>query len=534
MHESFASVWERVADAVPDAAAIVQGRRTLTYGELDARATRLASALAEHGVQPGTKAALFLHNCAEYMECLFALSKLRAVAVNVNFRYLDDELVQLVANADAEVLVHHRSLRDRVEQARPRLSHLRHTIEVDDDLGPSEYESLIKTHAPMARVERTGDDPVLWYTGGTTGLPKGALWHQGTLVAHGLAAAYGLHDQTPPASLNQLAEDVKGWRAASPPPAVLVTTPLVHASAVNQANTALASGATVVLLPPGPVDGDTVCATIDRERPHLLQVVGDLLVRRIVTALEAAEDRGEPYDLSSLQRIHNSGAMVSAAFKDALLARGTMHFYDSLGASEGVGFGFALTTAPDQSTTARFRLGPNARLLTAADGDEDVPPGSRQVGVLAVHTSCAIGYHDDPDATAATFRVIDGRLHAIPGDHAILDDDGTLRLLGRGRHCINTGGEKVWPEEVEEALKTHPAVADAAVVGVADPEWGQIVGAVVEISSGVPPTPEELARWVGRHLADYKRPRRIAYADVKRNAIGKPDYRWAETCLVPG
>jgi fatty-acyl-CoA synthase len=250
-----------------------------------------------------------------------------------------------------------------------------------------------------------------------------------------------------------------------------------------------------------------------------------------VIALEAAEARGEPYDLSSLQRIHNSGAMFSAVLKDALLARGTMHIYDSLGASEGVGFGFALTTAPHQSTTARFRLGPNARLLAAADRDEDVAVGSRQPGVLAVHTSCAIGYHDDPDATAATFRVIGGRLHAIPGDHAILDDDGTLTLLGRGHHCINTGGEKVWPEEIEEALKTHPAVVDAAVVGVSDPEWGQIVGAVVEVS-GVPPAPDELAEWVGRHLADYKRPRRITYAEVKRTAIGKPDYRWAEACLA--
>ena len=220
--------------------------------------------------------------------------------------------------------------------------------------------SSCAAHAPAPRTERSGDDLLLWYTGGTTGLPKGVLWHQGTLLGYGLIAAYALQGETPTDSIDQLVDDVRRWRARGTPLVSLLTTPLVHATAVHQANTAFAVGGTIVLLERGHTDGDTICATIQRERPSVLEIVGDVLMRRIARALDAADARGEPYDLSSLQRIHNSGAMVSAPLKDALLSRGTMHVYDSLGSSEAVGFGVALTTAAGQGETARFTLGPNA------------------------------------------------------------------------------------------------------------------------------------------------------------------------------
>ena len=406
MYESFATVWERVADAVPDAPAVVQGGRRVSYREVEDRAARLAAALADLGVGRDTHVALFLHNCPEYMECLFALSKLRAVPANVNFRYLGTELAFLVDNADAEVLVYHRSLRDRVDGARDHMPGVRHVVEIDDDHGDSRYEQLLRDHEPAPRIDRSGDDTLLWYTGGTTGLPKGVLWHQGTLLGYGLIAAYALQDETPGQSLEQLIDDVVRWRARGTPLVSLLTTPLVHATAVHQANTAFAVGGTIVLLERGHIEGDAVCATIERERPSVLEIVGDVLMRRIARALDAADARGEPYDLSSLKRIHNSGAMVSAPMKDALLSRGTMHVYDSLGSSEAVGFGVALTTGPGQSETARFRLGPNARLLTA--DDRDVAPGSGEAGVLAVHTSCAVAYYKDPERSAITFREIDG------------------------------------------------------------------------------------------------------------------------------
>jgi acyl-CoA synthetase (AMP-forming)/AMP-acid ligase II len=274
-----------------------------------------------------------------------------------------------------------------------------------------------------------------------------------------------------------------------------------------------------------------VCRTIERERPNVLQVVGDTIVRRIVRALEAAEARGEPYDVSSIRRIHNSGAMVSAEMKDAMLARGKMHVYDSLGSSEAVGFGIAVTSAPGESETARFRLGPNARLIGA--DDDDVAAGSGVAGVLAVRSSTSEGYYNDPARNAVTFRVIDGERYVIPGDWALLEADGTLTLLGRGSNCINTGGEKVWPEEVEESLKEHPSVADAAVLGVPDDEWGEIVGAVVSLAPGQAATTDDLMQWVAGRLAHYKRPRRVVLVDeVHRTTVGKVDYDWARTALT--
>jgi fatty-acyl-CoA synthase len=530
VYESFASVWELVADAIPDAPAVVQGDRRVPYGEIEDRAARLAAALAHLGVGRGAHVALYLHNCPEYMECLFALSKLRAVPANVNFRYLGSELAYLVDNADAEVLVYHRSLREHVAEAREQMPRLRHVIEVDDDHGDSPYEQLLVDHEPAPRIERSGDDFLLWYTGGTTGIPKGVLWHQGTLMGYGLIAAYALQDESPADSVPELIDDVRRWRARGTPLVSLLTTPLVHATAVHQANTAFLVGGTIVLLERGRIEGDAVCRTIERERPSVLEIVGDVLMRRIANALEAADARDEPYDLSSLRRIHNSGAMVSAPLKDALLSRGTMHVYDSLGSSEAVGFGVALTTRPGQSETARFKLGPNARLLT--DDDRDVVPGSGQAGVLAVHTSCAVGYYKDPERSAITFREIDGVLHAMPGDYATVDPDGTLTLLGRGSSCINSGGEKIWPEEVEEVLKEHPGVADAVVMGVPDAEWGQLVAAVVATTGDDPPDADALGEWVGARLAGYKRPRRFVFADeVGRNTVGKLDYEWARNAL---
>jgi fatty-acyl-CoA synthase len=342
-------------------------------------------------------------------------------------------------------------------------------------------------------------------------------------------STYGIRGAIPPESLPELVADTVRRRAEADVARPLITTPLVHASAVYQANTACNSGGMVVLLERGHLDGHVVCATIQRERPSVLQVVGDTVLRRVVRALEEAEARGDAYDLSSLRRIHNSGAMVSAATKDALLARGTMEFYDVLGGSEGTGFASASTREPGTSTTARFRLGPNARLLD--DEDHDIAPGSPTTGILAVRNSISEGYYRDPERDAASFRVIGGDRYVILGDQARLDADGTLVFLGRGGQCINTGGEKVWPEEVEETLKAHAAVADAAVVGLPDDEWGEIVAAVVALTrdgtfaDSSPPTADDLAAWVAGRLAHYKRPRRVRIVDtVPRTSIGKVDY----------
>jgi fatty-acyl-CoA synthase len=366
------------------------------------------------------------------------------------------------------------------------------------------------------------------------------LWKQGTLLRHGVTTTYGIWSATPPGSLADLVADTVGRRSAGDVARPLLTTPLVHASAVYQANTACNTGGTVVLLDRGHLDGHVVCATIARERPTVLQVVGDTVLRRVVRALEDAEARGEPYDLSSIRRIHNSGAMVSAETKDALLARGTMEFYDVLGGSEGTGFATASTRRAGTSSTARFRLGRNGRLLD--EQEHDVVPGSPTTGVLAVRESISEGYYRDPERNAASFRMIDGDRYVVLGDQARIEADGTLVFLGRGGQCVNTGGEKVWPEEVEEALKTHPAVRDAAVVGLPDEEWGEIVAAVVALSDDVydgtdgreTPTADQLAAWVAARLAHYKRPRRVRIVDaVPRTTIGKVDYPATRSLLSP-
>ena len=532
VYESFATVWERVADAVPDVPAVVQGDLRVSYREVEDRAARLAAALAGLGVGRDTHVALFLHNCPEYMECLFALSKLRAVPANVNFRYLGTELAFLVDNADAEVLVYHCSLRDRVEDARDRMPGVRHVIEIDDDHGDSGYEQLLRDHEPAARIERSGDDTLLWYTGGTTGLPKGVLWHQGTLLGYGLIAAYapagrdaGPVRRAADRRRDALARAVLPSCRCSPrrsctPPRCTRPTPHSRSVAPSCCSSAGASRAT------------PCAATIQRERPSVLEIVGDVLMRRIARAATP------PTHAANRTTCRRSGASTtparwwSAPLKDALLSRGTMHVYDSLGSSEAVGFGVALTTGPGQSETGGFKLGPNARLLTA--DDRDVVPGSGEAGVLAVHTSCAVAYYKDPERSAITFRSIDGTPHAMPGDYATVDTDGTLTLLGRGSNCINSGGEKVWPEEVEEVLKEHPGVTDAVVMGVPDDEWGEIVATVVSVApNDDPPDADALGEWIGARLAGYKRPRRFVFTDeVGRNTVGKLDYEWARRALA--
>ena len=484
MHESYATIWEAVADAIPGAPAAVQGDHRVTWRHFDDRASRLAAALTAAGVDRGTHVALYMFNCPEYAESVFACLKLRAVPANVNFRYGPAELEQLLANADAEVLVYHRALSDRVASVLPLLPKLHTLVEIDDgeDIarvdGALGYEHVIATYEPAPRVARSGDDHLLWYTGGTTGLPKGVIWQQGTLLTYGLAYGCALLGHAVPQTVDEVAQAARDFVARRTPLVTLLTTPMVHATRGIPA--ARHPRARRHHRPPPPRSGrrrrdlrsdraragrGALRGRRRRAAPHGRRVGG----RRRPT--------GAPYDISSLLRVHSSGAMVQPPTKDALHTRGSMSFYDSLGASEGVGFGLALTTERGESASGRFELGVNARVL---DGDgKDVVPGSGEPGVLAVAVSTGVGYYNDPARSAATFRTIDGTRYAVPGDWALLHDDGTITLLGRGSGCINTGGEKVWPEEVEESLKGHPAVVDALVVGMPDHDWGEVVAAVV-------------------------------------------------------
>jgi fatty-acyl-CoA synthase len=542
VREGYATIWETVADASPDADALVHGGRRTSWRNFEQRAARFAGALAAHGIGADAQLALYLFNAPEYLEAHFGTLKLRAKPAPVNFRYRASELAYLLDDADADVLVYHRSLGEHVAAVAPRLPRLRLLVEVDDRPsiggtsiggtsvdGAVPYEDLLAGHDPAPRIERSGDDLMLWYTGGTTGMPKGVVWRQQPLVEAGLAAQSAIAGVPEPRDLTRLAALVPELRAAGRAPVMLATTPLVHATGLHQANSVLLLGATVVMLVGRRLDGDEVCSLIEREHVTTFPIIGDVVARRILRALEAAEASGRPYDLSSLRRIHSAGAMLSAPTKDALLSRGSMELYDSLGASEGTGFAFSLATAPGQSETGRFRLRATSRVL-AADG-RDATPGD--TGVIAAEGAIAERYHKDPERSAATFRVIDGTRYALIGDWVRLEADGTVMLLGRGSGSINTGGEKVWPEEVEAVLKEHPLVTDAVVCGVPDDEWGQTVGAVVSVAASATVTADDLTAWVRDRLAGYKVPRRVAIVDeVHRTTVDKPDLAWAREVLT--
>jgi fatty-acyl-CoA synthase len=535
VHESYATAWEVAADVVPDADAIVHGSRRRPWRELDERAARFAGALVAHGLGPGSQVALYSANCPEYLEANFGLMKLRAVGAPVNFRYRARELSYLLDNADADAIVYQRRFGEHVADAIPSVPQCSLLVEIDDGStvpsldGAIAFDDFVTSAAPHPRVERSGEDLVLWYTGGTTGLPKGVAWHQQTLLAAGLALHCGVIGIDVPRDLDELATTIATLHARGREPVVLATTPLVHATALHQANSGLLLGGRVVILERQPLDGDEVCTVIERERVTTVPVIGDVVGRRIVDALDRARAAGRPYDVSSVLRVHNSGAMASAEVKDALLAHGMHSFYDNLGSSEGTGYGTWLATQPGEGTTARFRPSATTKVLRA-DGS---PAAVGEAGLIATAGAVGVGYAKDPEGSAAVFRTIDGVRYAVNGDWARMEPDGTMTLLGRGSGCINTGGEKVWPEEVEEALKQHPRVVDAAVVGVPDDTWGETVAALVSLTDGPQLVDGDLGDWVAARLAGYKRPRRVVTVDeVRRTTVAKIDLEWARATLA--
>jgi 3-oxocholest-4-en-26-oate---CoA ligase len=423
-------------------------------------------------------------------------------------------------------VVTNRSLAPLLAEALPALDPRPAVVVLEDD-----YEALVAAHERAPRVARSGDDLLLWYTGGTTGLPKGVMWSQGTLLRYAVTGGYASQGLTPPATLAEAGPAAAALRTRGTAQVQLPTTPLVHATAMINSFQGFSQGGRVVLLESRRLDAHELWRTVERERVTNITIVGDPVGRRMVEALDDADARGRPYDVSSVRRILSSGAVWSAPVKTALRARGDMTLYDTLGASEGIALAIAEAKPGDELTTCRFRLGPDA-VLVGEDG-RIVEPGSGEPGMLAVTRVIGTGYYKDPERSARVFREIDGRRYAVPGDWAIVDADRTVHFLGRGSGCITTGGEKVWPEEVEEALKEHATVADALVVGAPDPEWGEIVLAVVAPATGATVDAEALRGWVRSRLAAYKVPRQIAVVDeVPRSPAGKADYRTARALVT--
>jgi acyl-CoA synthetase (AMP-forming)/AMP-acid ligase II len=528
---NFGTVFESVADEIPDHTALVQGERRRSWREFDERAARLAAALRDLGLGHDSKVAFYLYNSNEYLETLLACFKLRAVPANVNYRYTEHELAYLLDNSDAEAVVFHGELAERVGSVRDRAPHLRAAVQVDDGSphldGALRYEELIAAHATMERIERSGDDLLFLYTGGTTGMPKAVVWRHEDLFGALAPAAYTFFGLEVPDNAREAGTLVHKVHALGLVPAHLPASPLMHGTGQFSTLQVLTLGGTIVTLEGRHFDPHELWQTVQRERVTQIAIVGDAFAKPMLRALDEADARGEPYDLSSLLLVVSSGVIWSAPVKQALIERHPVIAYDSLGSSEGVGFATSMTTAGSDNETARFSVGPDTKVFT--DDGREVKPGSGEEGMLAVGGHLPVGYYKDPEKTAATFRVVDGKRYSIPGDYATVEDDGTITLLGRGSVSINSGGEKIFPEEVEEAVKAHPGVADAVVVGVPDERFGEAVTAVVALAPGGTAGEDEIAEALERSgLARFKRPRHVVVVDaVPRGANGKADYAWA-------
>jgi 3-oxocholest-4-en-26-oate---CoA ligase len=519
---NLADIWERNADRFPEATAQIQGDRHFTWAEFDRRADGVAATLLNAGVVQHDKVAHYLYNCPEYLESMFAMYKIGVAPINTNYRYTDDELAYLWDNADAVGVVFHGAFAERCAAMRPRCPRIVTWLWVDDGSGPcppwaTPYETAAasasrRTVAPWGR---TPDDLYILYTGGTTGMPKGVMWRQDDVVI----SLDGASKQPLP--------QVPGWaefdaRVAKPGPRNLPAAPLMHGTGAFNAMWNLALAGSVVTTVGRHFDPVELLDLVQTQRVQSTSIVGDAFAKPILRALDAEPDR---WDISSLRVIVSSGVMWSAETKAGLLRHNPrLIMIDSLGSSEAIGMASQTTTADEAASTATFRLGPNTKVLT--DDGREVVPGSGERGRVALRGRTPIGYYKDETKSAATFITFDGVRWSIPGDFAEVAADGTVRLYGRGSQCINTGGEKVYPEEVEEALKTHASVADAAVVGLPDDRFGEAITALVELHDGQQLDEAALIAHVRLHLAAFKSPKRILpIKSVDRAANGKLDYR---------
>lgn len=535
MELQFATIWEAIADEIPHQTAVVFGDRRLSWAGYERRSAQLANALSSRGIGPESKVGLFLYNCPEFMEAQFASFKLRAVPINVNYRYLDQELLYVLDNSDSEAVVYHATLGDRIARVREHLPKVKLWIEVDDggpqldDGGPQlegsfSYETLLSAFNPMPAIARSDADIYMLYTGGTTGRPKGVIYQQGSFIAQYLRQMPVLMGRSPCQSGEEAVALARQLAEEQSQPSSMPVCPLMHGSGqwVGVFATHLFGGRTV-LLTTRSLDADEVWATAERESVASMVIVGDAFARPLLRQLVESERH---YDLAALRQVYSSGAMLSAGVKDRLLDHIThLTVIDAIGGSEGT-LGAEVTTRGGQVETAAFKLHPTTKVFSG-DGTQ-VVPGSGEIGLLAASGSIPIGYYKDPKTSAATFREIDGVRYAFLGDMATVREDGSIHLIGRGNNCINTGGEKVFPEEVEEAVKTHPVVEDCLVFGVPDKRFGQRVVALAEIRRDSAVDPDELMAHVRSQLAGYKVPREVKVVDqVPRTPSGKADYQSA-------
>ncbi|WP_033280683.1 acyl-CoA synthetase [Streptomyces sp. NRRL F-525] len=535
MEYNIADLFESVVDVVPDREALVYidhpgtgAERRLTYAELDAAANRVAHHLIDSGIRPGEHLGLHLYNGVEYLQTVLGCLKARVVPVNVNYRYVEEELVYLYRDADLVALVFDTEFTERVAAALPRAEQLRHLVRVGaaPEDGP-EVSAVAFTDAEAAGSPergfpaRSADDQFIIYTGGTTGMPKGVMWRQEDLFFSGLGG--GAPTGEPVKKPEELAERVAAGGAGI---TFFPTPPLMHGTSTLTAFIGFNFGQRIVIhrkfVP------EEVLRTIEKEKVTSMSLVGDAMLRPLIDALNGPM-RGT--DCSSMFSVSSSGAIMSETVRRQFqeLLPNTM-LLNNYGSSES---GFNGTATADSGAGKSFRIRVNSR-TQVVDPATYEPVAVGEIGRVAQCGHVPLGYYNDPRKTAETFFEKDGQRWVLLGDMATVDEEGVVTVLGRGSQCINTGGEKVYPEEVEQALKSHPDVYDALVAGVPDAKWGNHVAAVVQLRTGAErPSLDAIQTHCRSHLAGYKIPRQLVIADsIQRSPSGKADYRWAREVAV--
>jgi acyl-CoA synthetase (AMP-forming)/AMP-acid ligase II len=526
---NLADLFENAVDNYPDREYIVAEGKRRTYAELEARANRLAHHLAAQGVGPGDHVGIYAYNCAEWVETAWAVFKIRAVWININYRYVEDELSYIFENADLVALVFQREFAERVAGVRDRLPGLKHAVIIDDgggaplaNLDAVDYEAALASSSPERDfAPRSPDDHYILYTGGTTGMPKGVVWrHEDVFFAlgGGIDPTTGARTQRP----EDQVEKGRGGAIVSFPLA-----PLMHGASQWAVMNGSFVGNKIVLI--AKFDPRRVWELVEQERANLFMITGDAMARPLIEALDQS---GAAWDTSSLFAVSSSAAVFSPSVKDDFFRHfPNLVITDAIGSSETGTNGISIV----QPGNTAMKGGPTVKafgLTVVLDDDlRVIAPGSDVVGRLACSGNIPLGYYNDPAKTAEAFVVgADGVRYSMPGDSAIVEADGTITLLGRGSVSINSGGEKIYPEEVEAAVKSHPGVFDATVVGVPDERWGQRVVAVVQFRDNETPTLEDIQSHCRTKIAGYKLPRELHVVEqVVRAPSGKPDYRWAKS-----
>jgi len=532
---NFASIWENTTNLIPDEVAIICGDDKKTWRQYDDIASKLASALIDAGLTTYSKAGLYLHNSNEYLEAQFAIFKIGGTPINVNYRYKADELLYLLDNSDCEALFYQACYGDQINKIKDSLPGIKVWIEVSDNEDSIvkdclNYNELVDQNNPMARWERPEDIVYMLYTGGTTGMPKGVMYNQAEFIT-GMFKTLRAMGYELPKDMDKLDEYILGLHQKKELPVSLVGCPLMHGTGMWLGCFVPHNlGGTVATIPGLGFDPDKIWKECSKLNITNIVIVGDAFARPMLDALNTAKEKNYAYDLSSLNQITSSGVMWSSEVKKGLLEHHDMRLMDTFGSTEG-GMGASLSTRENTPDTAKFTLNPG--MIVLKDDGSLVEPGSDDTGLLGISSATAmipIGYYKDEKKSAETFREYKGTRYSFPGDYAQIKADGSIKLLGRGSNCINSAGEKIYPEEVEEALKKDPVVFDCLVVGLPDDRFGQKIIAIVSTENDQIIAETDIISNARERLAGYKLPKQIIFCrQVQRAPNGKANYKWAKT-----